>query len=94
MKRDLTEFTERLAMDSEFVELLKKEPEKAAKAMGWSPKELVTYKIDESAAKRNCGSVCGCDADTGTGCKASSGHGTNCKPGAPGQVHECPYSVG
>lgn len=54
-----------------------------------APIELDAFELP-AGLESNCGSVCGCDADVGRGCKSKPGHRTYCKPGQRGSVGEAP----
>lgn len=54
-----------------------------------APVELDAFELPLDL-ESNCGSVCGCDADAGRGCKSKPGHRTYCKTGQPGSVGEDP----
>lgn len=93
MNDDTSVLAEQLTGDAGSVATVAEDPERADES--WDPAELAGYEI--SAAKKNCGSECGCDADKGVGCKGKHGTGTgqaDCKPQKPGGTHECPYKTG
>jgi len=92
MARDLAALLNLIAEDSEFAELLKKDPQKVASILEWSPEEIVTYTIDDDVGKHNCGSNCGCASDQGAGCRPTNGGYTECPSGRPGH-YNCTYGV-
>jgi len=53
------------------------------------PLELTAFELP-AGLESNCGSVCGCDSDTGRGCKSKPGHRTYCNSGKPGSIGEDP----